>query len=130
VTDEADDAIAVTGLAGHFPGARTVSRFWRDTFAGRDCVTRRTDTSGALLWSRAELTGDAAEVDPAFFGMSPREALVLNPQHRILLECGWEALADASVGGHDPITRTAVFAAQTTADTGNCSRGPTAGSPP
>lgn len=109
VTDAAD-AIAVTGLAGRFPGACTMSQFWRNTIAGRDCVTRRTDASGTLLWSRAELACDAAKFDPAFFGMSAREALVLDPQHRVLLECAWEALADASVAGHDPITRTAIFA--------------------
>ncbi|MDT5029029.1 MAG: hypothetical protein QOE61_5455, partial [Micromonosporaceae bacterium] len=104
-----EDAIAVVGMAGRFPGAADVERLWENTLLGRSAVTRRTDPSAALLWARGELD-DVASFDPAFFGMSPRDALVIGPQHRILLECAWEALADAAADGQEPIRRTAVFA--------------------
>jgi 3-oxoacyl-(acyl-carrier-protein) synthase/thioesterase domain-containing protein/acyl carrier protein len=101
-----EDAIAVVGMAGRFPGAADVERFWQNSLRGTSFVTRHIHASGALLWARGELE-DVASFDPAFFGMSPRDALVLDPQHRILLECAWEALADAA---GEPISRTAVFA--------------------
>lgn len=107
-----DDAIAVVGIAGRFPGARDPEQFWRNTLQGRCDVTRRTDAAGEVLWARGELDDDIASFDPAFFGMSSREALVLDPQHRLLLECAWEALADTALDSHEDarIRRTAVFA--------------------
>ncbi len=104
-----EEAIAIVGMAGRFPGAVVVPEFWANTLSGKAFVNRRTDASGAVLWARAELA-DIAAFDPAFFGMSPRDALLLDPQHRILLECAWEALADAAVDGREPVRRTAVFA--------------------
>lgn len=100
-------AIAIVGLAGRFPDARNLDDFWRnirdgieslETFgdaeldaAGvpvnlrndRQFVPKGTTLEGALLF------------DARFFGLSPREAQILDPQHRIFLECAWEALEDA-----------------------------------
>jgi 3-oxoacyl-(acyl-carrier-protein) synthase/thioesterase domain-containing protein/acyl carrier protein len=104
-----EDSIALVGMAGRFPGATDPERLWENVLRRSSSVTRRTDPSGAVLWARGELD-DVAWFDPAFFGMSPRDALVLDPQHRILLECAWEALEDAAVDGRKPIRRTAVFA--------------------
>lgn len=104
-----EDAIAVVGIAGRFPGAADVDAFWANTLRGATLVTRHTETAGAVAWARAELD-DIASFDPAFFGMSPRDALLLDPQHRLLLECAWEAMADATPAGRKPIGRTAVFA--------------------
>ncbi|MFF4819825.1 SDR family NAD(P)-dependent oxidoreductase [Kitasatospora sp. NPDC001309] len=104
-----EDAIAVVGMAARVPGADSVQELWDNTLAHRASVTRSTD--GPHLYARG-LLGDVELFDPAFFGMSPREALTCDPQQRLLLECAWQALADADAG-RPPNTavreRTAVF---------------------
>jgi 3-oxoacyl-(acyl-carrier-protein) synthase/thioesterase domain-containing protein len=103
------DAIALVGMAGRLPDAAGPDAFWGNTLRGRSSVLRRTNASGTVLWARGELA-DITSFDPAFFGMSPRAALLLDPQHRMLLECAWEALADAAADSQKPIRRTAVVA--------------------
>jgi len=113
MTGVPEDAVAVVGMALRVPGARGPEQFWRDTLAGRCFVRRQTDARGDLLWARGRLDDDIALFDPRFFGMSPREALTVDPQHRLLLECAWEAIADAAPAapGEDAwARRTAVFA--------------------
>jgi len=131
MTPVPEDAIAVVGISGRFPGARDTEQFWRNNVEGRCGVTRQTHADGTLLRARGELE-DIASFDPAFFGMSSREALVLDPQHRLLLECAWEALADTGPDGLQDARdrRTAVFAGATTAGTGNCCTRPDPKSPP
>jgi 3-oxoacyl-(acyl-carrier-protein) synthase/thioesterase domain-containing protein/acyl carrier protein len=104
-----DDAVAIVGMAGSFPGAADVDGLWENVLRESSHVTLRTGPAGDVLWARGEL-GDVAMFDPAFFGMSPRDALTIDPQHRILLECAWEALADAGCSTPDAIRRTAVYA--------------------
>jgi acyl transferase domain-containing protein len=83
-----DEFIAVIGMAGRFPGAPDPTRFWRNIADGVESIS---DGYGTV--------DDADRFDAGFFGYSPREALMLDPQHRVFLECAWEALEDA---GHDP----------------------------
>ncbi len=103
--------IAVIGMAGRFPGARDVGEFWRNLCAGVESIAVFSEeelaargVSRALL-ERPEYVRAAGVVegedlfDAAFFGFTPREADILDPQHRLLLECAWEALEDA---GYDP----------------------------
>jgi phthiocerol/phenolphthiocerol synthesis type-I polyketide synthase E len=101
--------IAVVGMAGRFPGARNVGEFWQNLRAGVESITFFTDeevesdvaAAGAnaqLVKARGILEG-VELFDAAFFGYSPRDAEILDPQHRLFLECGWVALEDA---GHDP----------------------------
>ncbi|MEH1166758.1 amino acid adenylation domain-containing protein [Micromonospora sp. CPCC 205539] len=105
------DAIAVVGMACRFPGARTPEEFWRIIHDGVDTV--REFSTAELLADGADpaLVDDPAYVrrgseladidrfDAGFFGFTPREAQLLDPQHRLLLECTWEVLERA---GHDP----------------------------
>jgi acyl transferase domain-containing protein/aryl carrier-like protein len=102
--------IAVVGMSCRFPGAASPDAFWEDLRAGRERVTRLTDeellASGVphdLLrqpnYVKAGAFVDNLEMfDPVFFGFSPRDASIMDPQHRLLLECAWEALEHA---GHD-----------------------------
>ncbi|HZF12188.1 MAG TPA: amino acid adenylation domain-containing protein, partial [Thermoanaerobaculia bacterium] len=104
--------IAIVGMAGRFPGAPDVERFWANLVAGVESIT---------FFSKAELRAAGVEperlADPAFvgargvldgaelfdaalFGFNPREAEVIDPQHRLLLECAWEALERAGYAPH------------------------------
>ncbi len=105
----AQDAIAVTGMAGRFPGAGDVAGFWANTVSAGQHITRNLRDDGTLAWARGELTG-IAEFDHEFFAISGREAVTIDPQHRIFLECAWEALEDAGRLGRSRIPRTGVFA--------------------
>jgi phthiocerol/phenolphthiocerol synthesis type-I polyketide synthase E len=93
---DTDHCIAVVGMAGRFPGADDLATFWRRLVAGEDSVTRfGTGPDGRTAAYGVVEGGDM--FDAAFFGYSPREALMLDPQHRVFLECAWEALEHAGV---------------------------------
>ncbi|MCF6524681.1 type I polyketide synthase [Streptomyces sp. JJ36] len=113
--------VAVTGMAGRFPGAGDVDAFWRNLAEGRETISffsgeeAQDSGGGAAGGGQAYVPAkgvleDADRFDAAFFGFSPREAEVMDPQHRVFLECAWHALESA---GHDPRTfegRIGVFA--------------------
>lgn len=101
-------ATAVIGMAGRLPGAPTLADFWDNLLAGRDCVTRSTTAElrglvpDELLddprWIGASGRIDGVyDFDAAFFGMAPKDALVTDPQHRLLLTTVHQALEDACV---------------------------------
>ncbi|WP_405762659.1 type I polyketide synthase [Streptomyces sp. NBC_00045] len=106
--EEADGFIAVVGMAGRFPGAADVDEFWANLAAGIDSVTRdapQVIPGGApdggdltYLPSRGRLDG-AEWFDADYFGYSAKEAFLIDPQHRVFLECAAAALEDA---GADP----------------------------
>ncbi|HEX3526198.1 MAG TPA: amino acid adenylation domain-containing protein [Thermoanaerobaculia bacterium] len=103
--------IAVIGMAGRFPGARDVDQLWRNLCGGVESITFFSaaellaagvapELLAAPEYVRAKGALDGADrFDAAFFGFSPREAELLDPQHRFFLECAWEALESA---GCDP----------------------------
>jgi acyl transferase domain-containing protein len=104
-------AIAVVGMAGRFPGARNVEELWQNVSRGVESIRRLTPEEMRAAgvdpasfsdprWVPAGGVLDGADLfDAAFFQITPREAELLDPQHRIFLECAWEALEDA---GCDP----------------------------
>lgn len=103
--------IAVIGMAGRFPGANNIDQFWQNLCNGVESIAFFTDeelvasgTESALLsdpnYVKAGAVLENIEMfDAGFFGFPPREAEVMDPQHRLFLECAWEALENA---GYDP----------------------------
>src|SRR5688500_7424102 len=95
-------AVAVIGMAGRFPGAADVERFWENLRAGVHSITFFDAEEGDADSAYVRAAGVLEEVDrfdAAFFGFSPRDAEMLDPQQRLFLETAWEALENA---GHVP----------------------------
>ncbi|HYO60104.1 non-ribosomal peptide synthetase, partial [Archangium sp.] len=102
--------IAIIGMAGRFPGARNVEEFWRNLCEGVEARTVLSDeeleAAGVerAVWTRPDYVRavfplEGVEMfDAPFFGFNPREAEVMDPQHRLFLECAWEALERAGYG--------------------------------
>ncbi len=88
--------VAVIGLACRFPGARNADEFWQNLTGGIDSIARSTTPQGMIARG---LLADPEHFDADYFGLSPREARLINPQHRVFLECAVEALENA---GYDP----------------------------
>src|SRR5215831_12959951 len=103
--------VAVIGMAGCFPGARNVAELWRNLTRGVESIShfRGEELENAtpeLLanpnYVKARSVLDDVDLfDAGFFEMYPKEAEITDPQHRIFLECSWQALEDA---GCDPQT--------------------------
>jgi amino acid adenylation domain-containing protein len=104
------DGVAVVGMAGRWPRAANVAELWQNVRDGLDCISRFTaeelevPNAAALAkqpdYVKARSVLDGADLfDAAFFGVLPKEAELIDPQHRLFLECCWEALEDA---GYDP----------------------------
>jgi acyl transferase domain-containing protein len=90
----------VIGMACRFPGARNLEEYWANLVGGVDSVTRsaeRTVTGGQDRYVPARgLLTDPEWFDAEHFGLSPREARLISPQHRVFLECAAEALEHAN----------------------------------
>lgn len=107
------EEIAIIGMSLRFPGARNVAEFWQNLRDGVESVSFFSEQELAAAgvaaenlrasnYVRASATlGDVESFDASFFGFYPREAELLDPQHRLFLECAWEALEDA---GYNPDT--------------------------
>lgn len=114
--------IAIIGIAGRFPGARNVTEFWQNVRDGRECISFLNDETLLAAGVDASLVHhpnyikahgvleDADLFDAAFFKLPPREAEIMDPQHRVFLECAWAALEDAGYAGEDANNVVGVFA--------------------
>ncbi|RYZ40222.1 MAG: amino acid adenylation domain-containing protein, partial [Myxococcaceae bacterium] len=105
-------AIAIIGMAGRFPGARTVAEFWSNLRGGVESITRFSQEElehmpglpeGLELWHHpafvpaAGILEGVEQFDHAFFNMSLREAQFTDPQQRLFLQTAWTALEDAGI---------------------------------
>ena len=107
----APGGIAIVGLAGRFPNSRNPGELWQLISGGREATRWLSDEELLALGESAATLSDPTYVkatmvlpdmdrfDAGFFGFTPREAAILDPQHRHFLESCWEALEDA---GHTP----------------------------
>ena len=97
-------------MAGRFPGASSLAEFWdvlvreRETVQTLDEATlRQNEIDYDALKDdpdyvpRAGIVEGAENWDCEFFGMTPRQAALMDPQHRLWLECAWDALEDAAL---------------------------------
>ncbi|MGV0714051.1 type I polyketide synthase [Mycolicibacterium sp. XJ662] len=110
MTDVADlapnEAFAVVGYAVRAPGAADADEFWEVLCDGRDAVSEvpadrwdveefydpDPDAPGKIVTRRAGFLDDATGFDAPFFGLSTRETMLIDPQHRLLLETAWQAV--------------------------------------
>jgi acyl transferase domain-containing protein/SAM-dependent methyltransferase len=103
------EPIAIIGMSGRFPGSRDLAQFWENLRAERDLITeippdrwdwREYDHNGLPPAERCKFhwggfIDDVDKFDPLFFGISPAEAEMMDPQQRKFLEAVWEAIEDA-----------------------------------
>src|SRR5262249_50918999 len=93
--------VAIVGMAGRFPGARNTAEFWSNLRNGVESISffgeeelaasglpRSLGSDPRFVKARGVLDG-VELFDAAFFGYSPREAGVLDPQQRLFLETAW-----------------------------------------
>ncbi|RUO95230.1 amino acid adenylation domain-containing protein [Corallococcus sp. AB018] len=116
--------VAIIGVSGRFPGGQDVFDFWKTLTSGKDPVTE----IPAERWDWRAWFGEAHggpnkthikwgsfldgidQFDPAFFGVSEKEAVIMDPSHRLLLETTWRLLEDAGYRASDVAgSRTGVF---------------------
>ncbi len=125
--ENVEDFIAIIGMDCQIPGASNVNEFWTNL---KNEVQSLTDfTKDELLESgvplkelndpkyvpRRGIVKGVEKFDAGFFGFTPREAELLDPQHRLFLECCWHSLEDAGYAERDPKTRVGVFGGAGTA---------------
>ena len=97
-------SVAIVGMACRFPGAANARAFWQNLRNGVDSITQFTEEEMRSFGVRpdryqspefvraAPILTDADCFDAGFFGFAPKEAALMDPQHRVFLECAWEAL--------------------------------------
>ncbi|MCX4750474.1 SDR family NAD(P)-dependent oxidoreductase [Kitasatospora sp. NBC_01287] len=123
MTEPADDSsVAIIGMSGRFPGAADVDELWRNLregtgglreITGAELLAAGIDPASAAEPGYVRVGGPVAGLDlfdAAVFGFGAREAETLEPHHRLLLECSWEALERAGYCPTDPGAPVGLFA--------------------
>jgi acyl transferase domain-containing protein/acyl carrier protein len=112
--DEDSRLIAVVGMAARFPGCGDLDSFWEVLENGRNTITEvpgerwkidefysaDPDAPGKIISRRGGFLREVDEFDASFFNVSPREAELMDPQHRLLLEMHWEAIEHAGMNAN------------------------------
>ncbi|RBL89850.1 SDR family NAD(P)-dependent oxidoreductase [Chitinophaga flava] len=105
----APEDIAIIGLSGRYPGAKNINEFWENLKAGKDSITEIPANRWDIANFYSEDRGDKSKsyskwggfmddvdlFDPLFFNISPREAIMMDPQERLFLQTVWETIEDA-----------------------------------
>ena len=120
-SDPTLDGIAIIGMSGRFPGASNPGEFWQNLKNGVESISRfsveELEVRDAAAQSKQDgyvraraILEDVDRFDAEFFGIYPQEAKLMDPQHRVFLECCWEAIEDAGYDLSDLSAAGAVFA--------------------
>lgn len=121
-------SIAVIGMSCRLPKANNLDEFWNNIIHARECYTTFSDEelreSGVSkeLYSNEKFVRTKGYIenieyfDADFFGFTPKEASITDPQHRILLETAWEALEDAGYDANRYKGKIGIFAGQSMGD--------------
>jgi acyl transferase domain-containing protein/acyl carrier protein len=116
------EGIAIIGMAGRFPGAKNLDEFWQNLRDGVESISSFTDEeliaagidpavlSDANYVKAGAVLEDIELFDASFFEINPREAELTDPQHRLFLECAWEALESAGYDSQRCESRIGVYA--------------------
>lgn len=103
-----DLSIAIVGMSARLPGASSLPKFWDNLVDGKEAIVDLSDEELLAAGVPQKLLDDPAYVkravilegmdrfDAGFFGINAKEASIMDPQHRLFLECGWHALEDAA----------------------------------
>lgn len=122
IAQQRDADIAIIGMAGRFPGAANTDMFWENLRDGVESIKpfpEETLKAAGIDLSvlkdpnyvnAAAVLDDVDMFDASFFGFNPKEAEVMDPQHRIFLECAWEALENAGYNSETYAGRIGVYA--------------------
>jgi acyl transferase domain-containing protein/acyl carrier protein len=114
--------VAIIGMAGRFPGANSIDDFWRNIANGveslsyfRDDELKAAGVDPELLnhpnYVKARPIVEGSDMfDARFFGYSPRDAEMTDPQIRLFLECAWEAMESAGHHSENYDGQVGVFA--------------------
>ncbi len=114
-----EDAVAIVGMAGRFPGANSVEELWQGLLEGVDGVRLFTESEihpvdraitsdGNYVPARGIVDG-AMDFDAEFFGISPMEARIMDPQHRVLIQLTWHLFENAGINIRRVDDRVGVF---------------------
>ena len=120
-SDSIKNRVAIVGFDCRLPGADSVDEFWENLLAEKDSINEFTEeqllSSGVspktfnnpnYVRKRGIVEGPD-QFDAEFFNFTPREAELLDPQHRIFLECAWHALEDSGIDPFNTDRKIAVF---------------------
>ncbi len=113
--------IAIIGMSCRFPGADNIDSFWKNLVNGVESITHFTDEelrqsgipdsliNNPNYVKAAPIISNPGMFDASFFGFTPMEAKTMDPQHRILLECAYEALEHSGYNTENSNGRIGVF---------------------
>ncbi len=116
------EGIAIIGIGCRFPGATDHLTFWNILEEAKECVRffsdeelKNTGVTVSELNDKnyvkaASIIENTDKFDYSFFGISKREAELIDPQHRIFLECAWHTLENGGYGNRNNRPLTGIFA--------------------
>lgn len=119
--EENKDKIAIVGIDCRLPGANNAQEFWENLVKEKESLVEFTEEelkeagvppktyNNPNYVRRRGVVRDAEMFDAEFFNFTPREAELLDPQHRLFLECAWHALEDGGIDPFNTDKKVAVF---------------------